>query len=149
MFEAIDWSRPEWLVALVLVPVVIATIVWSSNRRQQALDAFSEALVRDRTQPLPARRRQVRGVLLVLSLTALVLAVAAFLVFRVINKPRFADFMIATEAEMNKVSWSSKKELKNATVVVLVLTFSMAIYLLVMDRIWENILTFLGVLRFS
>lgn len=75
-FGAIDWSRPEWLTALVLVPVVIATIVWSFNRRQRALDAFSEAPVRGRTQPLPARRRQTRGVLLVLSLTALVLAVA-------------------------------------------------------------------------
>ncbi len=76
MFDALDWSRPEWLVALMLVPVVIATIVWSFNRRQRALDAFSEAPVRGRTQSLPARRRQVRGVLLVLSLTALMLAVA-------------------------------------------------------------------------
>ncbi len=76
MFDAVDWSRPEWLMALILVPVVIATILWSFNRRQRALDAFSEAPVRGRTQPLPARRRQVRGVLLVLSLTTLVLAVA-------------------------------------------------------------------------
>ena len=61
MFDAVDWSRPEWLVGLMLVPVVIATIVWSFGRRQRALDAFSEAPVRGRTQPLPARRRQVRG----------------------------------------------------------------------------------------
>lgn len=74
--DAIDWSRPEWLMALMLVPVVIATIVWSLHRRQRALDVFSEAPVRGRTQPLPARRRQARGVLLVLSLTTLVLAVA-------------------------------------------------------------------------
>jgi Ca-activated chloride channel family protein len=76
MFDAVDWSRPEWLMGLMLVPVVIATIVWSFGRRRRALDAFSEAPVRGRTQPLPARRRQVRGVLLVLSLMALVLAVA-------------------------------------------------------------------------
>src|SRR5688572_10742591 len=34
-----------------------------------------------------------------------VTAVGLWIAFRVVNMPRFADFLIAVEAEVNKVSW--------------------------------------------
>ena len=37
--------------------------------------------------------------------------------------PRFADFLISVEAEMNKVSWPSRGELYRASLVVIVVIF--------------------------
>ena len=44
----------------------------------------------------------------VLSIAGGVLAVGVWVAFRVVNMPRFADFLIAVEAEMNKVSWPTR-----------------------------------------
>jgi preprotein translocase subunit SecE len=75
------------------------------------------------------------------------LAIAGWGLFRVYNWPRFADFLIATEAEMNKVSWSSKDELKRATVVVLCTLFLLAGFLFSVDVVWEWFLERIGVLQ--
>ena len=80
-------------------------------------------------------------------LPAVLIPVAGVLIFRLVNYVRFADFLIATEAELNKVSWSSKSELKNATVVVLTTVVLMAVYLFAMDRMWEELLKLVGVLQ--
>src|SRR6476646_2937309 len=40
-----------------------------------------------------------------------IVAVAAWFAFRLVNYPRFADFLISVQAEMDKVSWPSKTEL--------------------------------------
>src|SRR5436190_11985699 len=42
--------------------------------------------------------------------------VSAWLIFRLINYPVFAEFLISVEGEMNKVSWASKQELYRATI---------------------------------
>src|ERR1700733_14223669 len=39
--------------------------------------------------------------------------------FRLGNMPRFADFLIAVEAEMNKVSWPTRIELVRSSIVVI------------------------------
>ncbi len=56
--------------------------------------------------------------------------------WRAVNIPVFADFLIATEAEMNKVSWSSRKRLIQDTIVVLVTTLLLTLFLLVIDLFW-------------
>src|SRR5207248_2889718 len=38
----------------------------------------------------------------------LLLAAGMWLAWRVVNLPMFADFLIATEAELNKVSWTTR-----------------------------------------
>ncbi|HUF89101.1 MAG TPA: VWA domain-containing protein [Gemmatimonadota bacterium] len=73
---AISWARPEWLWGLALVPLVALAIVWSLRRRARALESFSEADVRARTQDLSEGRRVLRGALLVVGITALCLAAA-------------------------------------------------------------------------
>ena len=52
------------------------------------------------------------------------------------NIPTVADFLIATEAEINKVSWSSRKRLIQDTIVVLVTTVLLTGFLLVIDLFW-------------
>jgi len=50
-----------------------------------------------------------------------------------LNKPNFVDFLIATESEMKKVSWSSRAELLGSTTVVIVTVFLMAFIIWLVD----------------
>ncbi len=55
------------------------------------------------------------------------------LIFWLVNKPTIADFMVAAESEMKKVSWSSRKEIAVSTFIVIVLVILLAIFLGVTD----------------
>ncbi len=50
----------------------------------------------------------------------------AFLIYWIVNKPSVADFMIAAEGEMKKVSWSSKQEITASTIIVIIVVLIMA-----------------------
>ncbi len=56
--------------------------------------------------------------------------------YRLVNVPRCADFLIAVEAEMNKVSWPSRSELFRSSLVVLVTIFALAAVLFAFDAFW-------------
>lgn len=71
----------------------------------------------------------------------LLFALTVWVAWRAVNVPAFAEFLIATEAEMNKVSWSSRKRLAQDTVVVLVCTIVMALFLLAVDLFWGWLLS--------
>lgn len=75
-------------------------------------------------------------------------AVVMWVCFRAVNYPKFADFLIAVEAEMNKVSWPSKQELWRASLVVIFVIFAMAGLLFLFDVIWTYVFEFIGV-RYS
>jgi preprotein translocase subunit SecE len=75
--------------------------------------------------------------------------VLGWFIFRVVHFPPFAEFLIATEAEMNKVSWTSKEDLFRMTTVVLTTVFLMAVFLFVVDWLWLFILRAIGVLQFT
>jgi preprotein translocase SecE subunit len=61
--------------------------------------------------------------------------------WRLVNWPTFADFLIATEAEINKVSWTTRKRLVADTIVVLVAVFFMTAFLFTVDIIWFQVLS--------
>jgi len=75
----------------------------------------------------------------------LVGAVGLWLCFRLVNIPRFADFLIAVEAEMSKVSWPTRKELFRGSAVVIVTIVVLATVLFIFDLFWRTLLQFLGV----
>ncbi|MDD5327538.1 MAG: preprotein translocase subunit SecE [Phycisphaerae bacterium] len=62
-----------------------------------------------------------------------VFAGIALLIFWLSNKPSIADFLIAAEGEIKKVSWSSRKEIAVSTFIVIVLVVIMATLLGVAD----------------
>lgn len=68
-----------------------------------------------------------------------ILAVGAWISFRIVNLPRFADFLISVEAEMNKVSWPGRDELWRASMVVIAVIFFLAGLLFVYDAILRMI----------
>ena len=65
--------------------------------------------------------------------------------WRIVNIPRFADFLISVEAEMNKVSWPTRSELLRASVVVIFVIFFLAGLLFVYDYILDRVLGIFGV----
>ncbi len=73
------------------------------------------------------------------------LAVGLWVGYRLVNWPQFADFLIAVEAEMNKVTWPSKGELIRASIVVISTIFFLAIALFAFDVIWQFVFNKLGV----
>ena len=73
-------------------------------------------------------------------LPGVLLFIGAWLCFKLVNQQTFADFLIAVEAEMNKVSWPSRKELFRATMVVIVTIFLLAIILFGYDTFWQWLL---------
>ena len=75
----------------------------------------------------------------------LLLLFGAWFGFRVVNLASFADFLIAVEAEMNKVTWPSKDELVRAAIVVIFTIFFLAISLFLFDILWQKIFSILGV----
>lgn len=75
--------------------------------------------------------------------------VLGWLIFRLVQYPPFVEFLIATEAEMNKVSWTSREDLYRATTVVLVTVSLMAVFLFGVDWFWSVLLQLLGVLKFG
>lgn len=74
-------------------------------------------------------------------------ALAVWFGFRIVNWPRFADFLISVEAEMDKVTWSSREELQRATIVVICTMTFMGLVLLAYDVFWVWFFTFVRVLQ--
>lgn len=68
-----------------------------------------------------------------------VLVLSAWFCFRLVNYPRFAEFLISVEAEMNKVSWPSKSELIRSTIVVIFMLLFLAVVLFGFDILWRTI----------
>lgn len=75
----------------------------------------------------------------------LVAALATFM-FWMVNRPKSADFLIATEGEMKKVSWSSRKEIIGSTKVVIVATFMLASILYAVDVLFAVLSSKLGLM---
>lgn len=82
-----------------------------------------------------------------LIISVAILLAGLWLGFRVVNIPRFADFLIAVEAEMNKVSWPSRPELVRSSLVVIFVIFSLSLVLFGFDLLWSFLFQAIGVLR--
>ena len=60
-------------------------------------------------------------------------AVFGGLIAWLMNKPSVADFLIASEGEVKKVSWSTRKELTASTIVVIFVMLAIAMLLAAVD----------------
>jgi preprotein translocase subunit SecE len=76
-----------------------------------------------------------------------ILLIGMWIGYRLVNYPPFADFLIAVEAEMNKVSWPTWRELSRSTIVVIVLIVGLTAVLFALDSIWVTLLSWMGVSR--
>ena len=74
------------------------------------------------------------------SIPAAVFAVLGVVVFFYVNKPNVVDFLVATETEMKKVSWSSRAELVGSTAVVIMTVFALAAFIFEADGLFSGVL---------
>ena len=100
---------------------------------------FYETQLKDQIQSLP----------LSYGIPAGLAVLFAWTIWRLVQYPPFADFLIATEAEMNKVSWTSRDDLYRATIVVLAMVLFLALYLFGVDYVWSTLLKAIGVLKMN
>ena len=91
--------------------------------------------------PGPANERLTLLPALQYTLPLLLIALTVWVAWRIVNYPAFADFLIATEAELNKVSWTTRPRLIQDTIVVLITTFLLAVFLFSMDELWRVVLS--------
>ena len=64
--------------------------------------------------------------------------------FFYMNKRNVADFLVATETEMKKVSWSSRAELLGSTGVVIVTVVALSVFIYVVDQALLHLFDKLG-----
>ncbi len=70
---------------------------------------------------------------------------SCWVAFRAVNIPRFADFLISVESELEKVVWPGRKQVMQSTVVVIVTMLFLGIFLSVVDYVWK---WFFSLIRF-
>jgi preprotein translocase subunit SecE len=70
-------------------------------------------------------------------------------VWRLMNKPANVDFLIATDSEMKKVNWTSKRELIGSTKVVILFMLGIALFLFVFDQVFNVLFYAVGVLKIA
>lgn len=100
--------------------------------------------VYEHVQPLFDVSKGTAGII-----AGLFLAAFATGIWRLTNKPTNVDFLIATDTEMKKVNWTSRKELIGSTKVVIVFMFLIALFLFLIDIVFSYFFYVITVLRNS
>jgi preprotein translocase subunit SecE len=118
--------------------VAFAVAAWRWWQTAYGMDLLSSLAGAEETQ------RAVLGVLRWV-LPGLLLTVGIWIGYRTVNYPRFADFLIAVEAEMNKVMWPSQDELVRSSLVVIALLLTFAAMMFVFDLAWVWLFEMIGV----
>jgi len=106
------WAR--MLTAVSVGVVTLATVAWLWNVLQQYVTSKNLIYIQA-------------------SICVGILAVVGLTVAYILNKPRVVDFLIATEAEMRKVNWPSRRELIGSTWIVICGTFLLAAFMFITD----------------
>lgn len=72
---------------------------------------------------------QTRGLWISTTVPLGIFVIVAALLYWLVNRPMVADFLIAAEGELKKVSFSSRREIAVSTFVVIIVVFFMAFML--------------------
>jgi preprotein translocase SecE subunit len=133
-----DWVVGGTVHESLSVPTIPANA--SEEERKQLEKKREETRLENRARP-----RVESGITILpdLQFTIPLVLIAATLWFawRVVNYPQFADFLIATEAEINKVSWTTRRALVRDTIVVLTSLILLTVFLFVVDIFWGWLLS--------
>ncbi len=81
--------------------------------------------------------------------TLLIAAFGWFCYYLVGCQRKVVDFLIATEGEMKKVNWSTRREILGSTWVVIGLTFVVALIIALLDSMYSSVFSAMGVLETS
>ena len=80
----------------------------------------------------------------------IVVVICGIIGFHLIGrKVKLVDFMIATEGEMRKVNWSSRREIVGSTILVILLTLFIALFCQIADLVFSTFFQWMDVLQTS
>ena len=80
--------------------------------------------------------------------SVIVIAICGLIGYQLIGrKPKLVDFMIATEGEMRKVNWSTRREIFGSTILVILLTLLIAVFCKVADLAFSAFFQWIDVLQ--
>jgi preprotein translocase SecE subunit len=138
-----DNRMGDWVVGgTVQQPMPVPTIPANASEDER------KRLEKDRDQirlENRARPRVEGGITLLpdleFTIPLVLIAATIWFAWRVVNYPQFGDFLIATEAEINKVSWTTRRALFRDTIVVLTSLFLLTLFLFLVDWFWGWVLT--------
>jgi preprotein translocase SecE subunit len=117
------WTRMGTAGGAILVGALTIQFIWSERQTFRMTDSVAE-------------------------IACAIFALAyGMLAFYLMNKPRNVDFLIATDSEMKKVNWTSRKELMGSTKVVILFMFILAGFLFVADLVFGYLFYLIGVLK--
>ncbi|MEZ6188268.1 MAG: preprotein translocase subunit SecE [Planctomycetota bacterium] len=74
-------------------------------------------------------------------LAGVLFAVLGLGIYLVVNHTKVVDFLIDTEAELHKVSWAPKHEVVSSSIVVIVTTIVIGVYLFFVDYLLNGLRT--------
>ena len=131
------WTRMGTVAAAGLLGLLTGNFIYTESDRFLEGKGTADFMARIHLQ-------DPRGAYLVVVIFA---AVYSWIAFHFMNKPTSVDFLIATDSEMKKVNWTTKKELMGSTKVVIGFVFVMAIVLFMYDLFFQFLFYFLGVLK--
>src|SRR5438445_4235993 len=118
------WTRMGTAGGTVLLIALLARFIFISLGARTRLDWFFNPAKGIEEQGFPKIK---------IIITAIFCAVSAAVAWYYLNKPRVVDFFIATESEMKKVNWTSRKEIVGSTKVVIAFMFLTALFLFFVD----------------
>jgi preprotein translocase SecE subunit len=131
------WTRMGTAGGVALLTALLANFLYQTLKNQTNLDWYINA----------------RGVAeagfpkIKLMITGVFVLIAAAIAWYFMNKPRVVDFLIATESEMKKVNWTSKRKLWGSTKVVIIFMFLIAFFLAFVDLFFAYLFFFIKVLH--
>ena len=131
------WTRMGTVAGVALVGLLTANFIYTELEGRLSGQDINNFLTRIHLQ-------QPRAAYLIVAAFAILYSTIAF---HYMNKPVSVDFLIATDSEMKKVNWTSKKELIGSTKVVIGFMFVMALVLLCYDLFFQLVFYLIGVLR--
>ena len=124
-----DQGRYARMFAFWALVLLIAYGCFHGGGLADQLDRWMGDASRTLIDPFPILKTLKTSTLIALG----VLIVAALLIHRLLSKPRIADTLIDTEAELQKVTWPTWPEAWQGTMAVTVMVLILALFLTVVD----------------
>jgi preprotein translocase SecE subunit len=131
------WTRMGTVAAAALIGLLTGNFIYTELEGRLSGQNITKFLTSIHLQ-------QPRAGYLVVAIFA---ALYSIIAFHYMNKPGSVDFLIATDSEMKKVNWTTRKELMGSTKVVIGFMFVMATVLFLYDIFFQLVFYLLGVLR--
>lgn len=133
------WTRLGTAAAAALLLALIANFLYDTLRNGIQIDRVRHAVTGEMVRaPFPRWS---------IGITAAFVVTCIILIWRTLNRPTVVDFLIATESEMKKVNWTSRKELIGSTKVVIFFMALIAAILFLYDLIFGWFFFLIDVLK--